>query len=413
MKRPGGFARFREVFRLDLAHVPRRPLFWVLLLLLGFLVFQLSVGNARIGSGDVRVGGARAWLTSEFANAQLLIMLVSIMYSFFIAIAAGMTLIRDRDQDVGALLHSTRLTPGEYVWGKYLAVLGGFVGVLVLHLGMAMLFNHGLPHGENVEAIGPFGILNYLKPALIFALPMLVLISGVAFAVGGITQKPILVFALPIAILLFGTFFLWEWSPSWLSPELNRLLQFVDLSGLRWINETWLQVDRGVAFYNRQPVGLDGLVIAQRLACLVVGLGGVALVQARFGALTRGPRGAKASRKARALAPAAATSSGPPVVPAPLVTLMMQSKARGALQAAWNVARVELRELRMPRNELTTSSRTVPLIVGTRIRPTQPSRSPSRGSRPGTVKFCPGAVPTPPGSSPAIVLYVANKIEHG
>ena len=73
----GGLTRFLEVFRQELAQVPRRPLFWVLVLILGFFALMLSRGNAQIGSGDVRVGGARAWINSEFAIAQLLIMLVS------------------------------------------------------------------------------------------------------------------------------------------------------------------------------------------------------------------------------------------------------------------------------------------------------------------------------------------------
>src|SRR5437867_167571 len=188
-----------------------------------------------------------------------MILMISIVYSFFISVGAGMSLIRDSDQKVGELLHATRLTPGEYVWGKYLAVLASFVGVLAVHLTMAMFFNHVMPHGENVDVIGPFVLLNYLRPALIFALPMMVCAVGVAFAVGGFTRQPVLVFVLPVGIVLFGAFFLWEWSPAWLSPAVNRVLQFADLTGLRWINETWLKVDKGVDYYNRHHVGLDAL----------------------------------------------------------------------------------------------------------------------------------------------------------
>ena len=147
--------RFLEVLWLDLREIPRRPLFWVLLLILGFMVFALSNGNARISSGDVRVGGDRAWLTSEFAQTQLLMVIVAILYSFFVSIAAGMIFIRDEEQKVGPLLHATPLTPGQYVWGKYTAVLLGFFGVLGAHLLLTILFNHAMPHAANQEAIGP------------------------------------------------------------------------------------------------------------------------------------------------------------------------------------------------------------------------------------------------------------------
>ncbi len=353
-----GIGRLFEVFKQDVRQVPRRPLIWVLVAILGYFAFEFSNGQAQVGSGDVRVGGTKAWLTSEFAVTQLLIMLVSIMYSFFVAVAAGMTLIRDQDQNVGELLHSTRLTPGEYVWGKYLAVLVGFLAVLALHLGLSIAFNHLMPHGENADAIGPFALRNYLVPAVVFAIPMLVLMSGTSFALGALTRRAVIVFTVPVAVLLFGAFFLWEWSPSWLSPTMNRILQFVDLSGLRWIKETWLDIDKGVDFYNQKPVGLDMLVITQRILCVAMGLGAVAVVQARFQTSLRGAQAKRARKSAAtaALATSGTATPGMPGTPAghieaprepqPIGALAMASSAPSFLSGAWNVARVELRELR-------------------------------------------------------------------
>ena len=83
------FGRFFEVMRLELSHNVRRPLFWVRLLILLFLAQQLASGNASIQSGDARVGGTKAWLTSEFANTQVLVVLISALYVFFLSIGAG------------------------------------------------------------------------------------------------------------------------------------------------------------------------------------------------------------------------------------------------------------------------------------------------------------------------------------
>src|SRR5262249_7792754 len=171
------------------------------------------------------------------------IMLVSVLYVFVASVAAGMALIRDEELQVTDVLHATRLTPGEYVWGKYLAVLASLVGVLVLHLGLSALFNHVVPHGENADYVGPFVLGNYLRPALVFAIPTLVLFLGACLAIGALTRQPVLVFSFPIAQVLVGAFFLWEWSPAWLAPAVNRLLQMADLAGLRWIKETYLNVD--------------------------------------------------------------------------------------------------------------------------------------------------------------------------
>ena len=338
----GRFTRLWEVFRQEFTHNLRRPLFWVLILLTGYFSWELSGGQASMSSGDARVGGTKAWITSEFALTQLLIMMVSIIYAFFVSVGAGMSLIRDEDQKVGELLHSTRLTPGEYAWGKYLALLASFLWVLAVQLALYALFNHVMPHGENRDSIGPFVLANYLKPALIFAVPTLVFSVGVAFAIGGLTRKPVLVFAMPLAVLLFGAFFFWEWSPAWLSPTVNRALQFIDLTGLRWINETWLNVDKGVDYYNRRPVGLDALIVAQRAVCLLAGLGAVWLLQLRFGARLRG---ARAVRGAKIATPAAAPAAATRLEPAPLASLGMRSGTPGFRSGVLEVARVEWREL--------------------------------------------------------------------
>ncbi|HEY6196328.1 MAG TPA: ABC transporter permease, partial [Candidatus Eisenbacteria bacterium] len=294
--------RLFEVFRQDLKFHLRRPLLWVLILLLGFLAYSISVGHAQIGSGDARVGGHKAFITSEFALTQLLIFLGSLIYVFFVSVAAGMSMIRDDEAKVGELLHSTPLRPDEYVWGKFLAVLVAFLAVLGVHLAMTMVFNHLLPHGSNSDYIGPFQLMAYLRPALVFMLPTLILFCGTSFAIGGLTKRPVLVFFLPIAVISVGVFFLWEWSPAWLPLGINRMLQFADLTGLRWIKETWLDVDKGVDFYNHARVGLDALVIGQRLLCVALGLGSVLVLERRFASTLRGarvrPGAARATRAA-------------------------------------------------------------------------------------------------------------------
>ena len=339
-------ARTFEVFRLEFTHSLRRPLFWVQLLLLGFMTFMLSTGHAQIGSGDARVGGHKAWITSEFAITQTLVMLISILYVFFISVGAGMAIIRDDEQQVGELLHSTPLTAAEYVWGKYLGVLASFLGVLGLHVGWAIVCNHLIPHGATAEYIGPFAAGNYVRPLLVFGLPTIVLFTGACFAIGGISRLPVLVFAFPIAVLMVDAFFLWEWSPIWLTVGMNRVLQFLDPTGLRWLKETWLRVDHGVDFYNHGRVALDALVTAQRIVVAALGLACVVLFERRFAA---GLRGAKTPRATRGTATTATYAAPPPARPAApaatLATLGMVTTAPGAIATALEVMRTELYQL--------------------------------------------------------------------
>lgn len=334
--------RLAAVFRLDLAQYARRVSLWVLVLLLAFTAFGLSTGEMKIQSGDTAVGGAKAWITSQFSNAFMLSLVIFLFYSFFVTISAGLSVVRDEETKTGELLHSTPLTSGEYIWGKFSAVVCAFLGVMALHLFMTAFCNHLLPNDRAAEIRGPFLLGNYLVPFVVFGLPPLLFIAGTTFAVGERTRRPILVFVIPLAFILFCAFFLWNWSPSWLDPRVNQLLMLLDPSGFRWLNETWMKVDKGVKFYNEGRIAFDAPFVLSRLAFVAAGLLSVAYSRRRFEKTLRGAK--KVSEKKRKnLAALAAAESG--AMPAPLAALGMRSRPPGLLAGILEVARVEFREL--------------------------------------------------------------------
>ena len=70
-----------------------------------------------------------------------LAILTLLFYAFFLAVVAGMTIIQDDEWRLGDLIHATPLRPGEYVWGKFAAVLLGTLAVLAIHLAAMIFFN--------------------------------------------------------------------------------------------------------------------------------------------------------------------------------------------------------------------------------------------------------------------------------
>lgn len=340
------FSRFSSIFRLELAQTLKRPMLWVLVALLALFTWGFSLGNVTIQSGDAAVGGTKAWITSEFNFAFLLCFLVALIYSFFLSIASGMSVIQDDDLKVGEILHATPLRPGEYIWGKFAAILTAFLGVLAVHLALAMFFNHVPPNVKAEEIRGPFEIFNYLRPAFVFALPTMLFFAGVCFYLGERFRRPITVFLFPMVVMLGCAFFLWSWAPTWLDPAVNQLLMWVDPGGFRWLNETWLKADRGADFYNKAPIGLEPGFVASRLAFAFLGLAGVALAQRHFTRRLRGSRDVPGSRrKARAGEQAAALPAAPARSVSSLGDLGMTYREPGFFSGAWTVARTELRNL--------------------------------------------------------------------
>jgi len=349
--------RLLQVGRHELAFTVRRPMLWVLIAVLGLMVWGMSAGNVTISSGDSQVGGTEAHITSQFSQAFTLSVTILILYGFFLAVAAGMAVIHDEEHKLGEILHSTLLTPAEYIWGKFLAVMTAFAGVMTAHLALAAFFNHVLADAASAEHIGPFSLANYVVPAIAFGVPVIVFLGGVAFATGTVTRRPILVFLFPV-VVMFGTLsFLISWSPDWLSPSINRFLMMVDPSGYRWLNETWLKVDRGVDFYNNGSIGFDAGFVLSRVGFLLAGLFAVVLSQQHFArSLSGAAEPGRLARFGQALARRVRRSDdgdsddGDSVAAAaparrPLADLGMTTVPVGFFKTIGTIARAEVREL--------------------------------------------------------------------
>ena len=335
------------VFKSDLALHAKRPMTWILVVVMALTTWGLSTGSVRISSGDASVGGTKAWITSEFAIAFTMSVTVFLFYTFFVAIAAGMAVIQDDERKIGEILHATPLTPHEYVWGKLLAVLVAYTGVLIFQQFWAMLAYNVLPNAKADEIRGPFLLSAYIVPAIMFGLPTIIFTAMTSFAVGLRWRKPILVSVLPVAMIMVCAFFLWDWSPTWLAPLWNKVLMAADPAGFRWLNETHLKLDRGVDFYNKASIPFDAVYWLSRTAML--GLGVLAFVAAsrHFARTMRGEL--PAAEKKRLAASGEARWQAAPVVERPAVPLgelRMRGTPPGFWRGAIEVARVELRELR-------------------------------------------------------------------
>ncbi len=336
--------RLMLVARQELSYTCRRPSFWIMLALIGLIVWGLSSGNVRIGltSGDSSVGGKKAFLTSEFALAQLMVVLSFLGFTFFAAVMAGLSVPRDLEWKTGEILHATPLTSGEYIWGKFTGVFLAFLAALVLTVGLVILIFQVMPNSNMLETRGPFHLHNYVVPAVTISLPIIMFTCGTSFGVGAWTRKPILVFVLPIMLLLVCGFFFWSWTPAWLDPRIDRILMLVDPSGFRWLNQTWLKVDRGVDFYNTQRVVWDSGFVWSRFGVAVIGIVSTVLAAGHFGrTLKSSGKVTVARRAAEPPAPGMEAQAAPG-----LAALRMRAAAPNFWRGFRLVAGAELKELR-------------------------------------------------------------------
>jgi ABC-2 type transport system permease protein len=331
--------RLGLVAGLDLQESLRRPLFLIFAALMAWNGWMMSRGSWIFRSIDTSLGGSKAWADSEFQTTYVYGLISFFMISFFVAVAAGMPLIRDTETGIGDLLHSSPLRPGEYVWGKFLAaLLSAFAAVAVLPVSTGLL-THLLPDPGNPEIYGPFHLMSYVRPLLVFLVPAVVFTAGVTFAIGRWTGRPILVFLFPVLVFLLYNNFLWRVYPPRMSEGLSDVLRYIDPSGFRWLKESWLLTDRGITFYNTRPVAYDAPFLLSRVGFVLFGLLFVDLSRRHFTRRLRRP-----ARSRQAAAPA--VHAGAVEEARPLSSLAMGSRPPGFLSGSLAVARFELQELR-------------------------------------------------------------------
>ena len=186
------------MFAGDLAYHARRPLFivWALILVL------CRLGNVDRVDDDPdpatrRSGGTKAFVTSEFAVAMQVAVVTLLFYGFFVAVAAGMTVIQDDQWRMGELIHATPLRPVSTSGASSRPCWPAVRLILALHLAAMLFFNHVLPNAEAQEMRGPLRVLNYLETRhCCFRCRRSSFWPGISFAVGEWTRRPILVFLL-------------------------------------------------------------------------------------------------------------------------------------------------------------------------------------------------------------------------
>lgn len=276
MNLPASARRVTTLVLSDLRIAWKRPLTIVLFAIMSLSSFGLVAGGLTISSGSADTAGMKAWINSEFNIAFVDVLLLSLIAPFFAAVACGTAATNDEERKFDRILHATPLSPLEYVIGRF---VGAIVPVLLaliawkfVQIGLYELY----PVSNPEKMRGPFNLLAYIRPFVLLVLPLLVFMGGGAFFLGTLTRQAALVFALPTALFLVGVFFLWNFSPEWLPEWVNVLLQWLDPAGFRWMSETFLNEDRGAAFYNATPVAVGLVFGATRLLHAAIGLGAVA-----------------------------------------------------------------------------------------------------------------------------------------
>ena len=307
----------------------KSPTFWVGFVLFFLLAFgATTIDNIQIGSrGNVN-------LNAPYAIAQMTAILNVFGLFVLVAMVAG-TVIRDDETGFAPILHSTRLTKGAYLVGRF----GGSIAaalVVMASVPLAIAVGSTMPWLD-AEKIGPFVPWHYGYALLVFCLPTLLIMGAAFFALATATRSLMWTYVGAVAMLmLFSVSRIWMRDMQ--HDTFAALSDPFGLSALSIVTKYWTADER-----NTMMPPLTGLLLMNRVLWIVVAavLFGIAWRLFRFEVVSKA---AKPSTIAGhdADGSGAARSMPRPVAGRPTSMRASGSSSGSAAAQLWSLARFDM-----------------------------------------------------------------------
>ncbi|HEU4537271.1 MAG TPA: hypothetical protein VFS00_24290, partial [Polyangiaceae bacterium] len=286
------------VLRFELASWLRRPLTWLF-----FAVFFLMAFFSTASDAVLNVGGrGQIHRNAPFVMATAMGLLTAIGQVITTAVA-GTAVLRDAQVGAQELLFTTRVRKPDYLVGRF---AGAFLVMAIIYAGMPLgLLAGSVMPWVPADALGPVRPWHVVQPFLTIALPNLLFVSALLFAVGALSRKLFAVYITGIVLLVT-----WQITGQIVGGlDRTTLAALADPFALNTVGVStryW-----SVAEKNTLVVPFAGLVLQNRLLWGAVSLAIVAAVYAAFPMRLPGGGRARARRDRPAEAPAGAPARPP------------------------------------------------------------------------------------------------------
>ena len=291
-----------RIFRFEFAYQLRRPSTWLYFAVLFFVAWSIIQANYV---PDARDG----WL---LLNVPLVIasttVVAGMLWLFIAASIAGDAAARDIESGLHPLSFSAPTPKFQYLAGRFLAAYA-LNAVILLAVPAGMLLGMHWPDVEP-EILGPWRPEAFLLAYLMIALPNAFIATAVQFCFAALSRRAIVSY-FGSMLLFFASMGLSVFVMSVLKlPDLARLLDPVGMIAIvSGLSGTWTTHE-----VNTRLVGLQPLLLGNRLLWIVVGAAVLAFTYRRFRLAHPAERGRRAKRPRSALPENATDASAVAVV---------------------------------------------------------------------------------------------------
>lgn len=256
---------FGEIFLFDLKQNFRKPqtyvffgIFFTLMLLLGLFaagVFNVASGDSNIISNSaIAVAGVVVSLNSGILGLVNSVILVAVM-------ATGIQ--KDYEYNTHPLYFTKPITKAGYFFGRFLSVL---VTALFVFSSQVIGYLIGCLFGAGTPMMGPFTLMNFLEPFLVFVLPNILLLGIIIFSITTFTRSTLAAYLFCIILLVIRTI------TANITADLDNktiaaLWEPFGAEALGYVTQYWTPSEQ-----NSRMIPLEGVLLYNRLLWLGIAL---------------------------------------------------------------------------------------------------------------------------------------------
>jgi ABC-type transport system involved in multi-copper enzyme maturation permease subunit len=279
----------------------RNPVFWVAIAIFFLLGFGITA------SENVSLGTPGAVHENAPYAIAVATAILTLFYLFIVTAFVANAIVRDDNSGFAPIVRATSVTARQIVIGRFLGgLIIAWIGYLAVPVGMAV--GASMPWVDP-ETVGPQKIAYYAWNFTVFALPNILLLCAILFAVATLLRS---MMAAYIAAVLLVMGYLVTVSVLGQKIEYRQIFARFEPLGNGALRETtryWTQSE-----LNSRLVDLGGTLLFNRIFCVVLALAFLGLTLWRFTMTERAPSKRRLRRMARRDAREAATAAVPPTL---------------------------------------------------------------------------------------------------
>jgi ABC-2 type transport system permease protein len=262
---------FKEFFRFELQQGRKKVGFWIFF----FLLFLLGMLFGMLASGVIGPDNreSNSFVNTAYGITTLMLgtngSIFGLLNSIIIISLMADGISRDYHNNSHAFFFTKPISKSGYFFGRF---FGGYTIAVMVFIGQALGFMLGLQLGARNPQVGPFSVMNYLEPLLLFVLPNVFFQGMIYFSLNTFTRNPMFSYAFAIILLVLRSF-----ADVFRSDiDYKTIAYILDPSGtnaFRNVTEYWTPVEQngmmipfsGAIMYNRILWG--GVTLAITFLC--------------------------------------------------------------------------------------------------------------------------------------------------